>query len=98
MNAMKLLNEDYYIDTIDLPKEKNALVRMRARLIGQRGKIKKYIENSTGTTISIYGKTACIIGKDDRIASEAIKMILDGKEISAVYKFLDKMKNEREIL
>jgi len=96
-NAFVLLNEDYYIDTIKLPKEKNILSRIRARIIGRRGYVKRYIENSTNTLISIYGKTVCIIGKDTNIASESIKMILNGKKLSTVFKFLEKRKKEEMI-
>ena len=96
-NSLKLLDEDFFIDTVELPRNKKALERIRARIIGTDGYVKKYIENSTDTTISVYGKTACVIGRDTDDAVEAIKMIVKGSRLNTVFKFLKKRKEEKAI-
>jgi ribosomal RNA assembly protein len=53
------------------------------------------IENFSGCAVSIYGKTASMIGKYDQleIAREAIKMIIRGAKHSKVYTFLFQAKS-----
>ncbi len=97
-NAFKLLNEDYFIDTVEIPGEKNVLERLRARVIGTHGDVKKQIEQSTHTTISVYGKTVCIIGRETEDATEAVKMIVNGRRLNTVFKFLKKRKEEKVML
>ena len=96
-NSLKLLNEDFFVDTIELPRDKKTLERIRARIIGTDGYVKKYIEHATDTIISVYGKTACVIGRDTGDAVEAIKMIVKGSRLNTVFKFLKKRKEEKVI-
>jgi ribosomal RNA assembly protein len=96
--AMNLLDEEYYLETIEIKdytgKSRSRMITLKGRVIGTKGKTKKLIENYTQTKLAIYGKTICIIGKWDRvmIAKKAIDMLLSGKLHTTVYRFLEKTK------
>jgi len=92
-NALLLKNDDYAISIIDLSKyapTKNALVRIRGRIIGRKGKARLLIEELTGTKISVYGKTVTIIGPWDKvgIAEEAIRRLAEGARHATVFDWL----------
>lgn len=97
-DALNLLDEEYYFETIDIKdyakKSRDRLITLRGRVIGTKGKTKELIEKSAEVKISIYGKTIGIIGKWDRvvIAKKAIEMILLGSLHSTVYRFLQRQK------
>jgi ribosomal RNA assembly protein len=94
--AMNLLDEEYYLETIEIKdyagKSRNRMITLKGRVIGTEGKTKKIIEKYTGTKIAIYGKTISIIGKYDSvmIARKAIEMLLSGRLHTTVYRFLEK--------
>ncbi|MGC8812254.1 MAG: KH domain-containing protein [Candidatus Aenigmatarchaeota archaeon] len=96
--ALNLLDEEYYLEIIDLKdyakKSRNRLITLRGRVIGTEGKTKKLIEKYADVKISIYGKTISIIGKWDKImiAKKAIEMLLSGSLHSSVYRFLEKQR------
>ena len=85
-----LLDENATLLVIQLPKERNALVRTKARIIGTRGKAKRKIEHMTGAEIAVYGKTVSVIGEYGHAhrARIAIEMLLNGSPHKNVYKFL----------
>lgn len=95
-DALNLLDEDYYLETVDIKefsgKSKNRMITLRGRVIGKEGKTKKLIEKYADVKISIYGKTIGIIGKWSAImiAKKAIEMILLGSLHSTIYRFLEK--------
>jgi ribosomal RNA assembly protein len=82
---------DYLLYTIPLTKNKKDLIRIRARIIGTSGKIKRKIESVTKTRISVFGKTVSIIGKEDGLerARHAVEKLIEGKTHSMVFKFLE---------
>ncbi|MCS7105876.1 MAG: KH domain-containing protein [Candidatus Aenigmarchaeota archaeon] len=95
--ALNLLDEDYYLEIInikDYSKSRNRMITLRGRVIGSEGKTKRLIEKYADVKVSIYGKTISIIGKWDKImiAKKAIEMILSGSLHSSVYKFLEKQR------
>ncbi len=97
--AMKLLSEDYTLELINLSdylRTPKALTRQKARIIGTKGKTRRYIESATGTHLSVYGKSVAIIGGYDevQVAREAVLMLVQGKPHSAVYRFLDRKARE----
>ncbi len=105
--AMKLLNDEYVLEIVDLRDyvgpSKNALQRIRGRLIGERGRARTYIESRTGTDISIYGHTAAIIGRyyDIIPAKEAIVSLASGSRHSTAYRRMERKiaeMREREVL
>lgn len=98
--ALKLLDDDFILEIINLPdfvgKSKKAILRQKGRIIGREGRTKEIIHEMTGVEISVYGKTVALIGDMERIqvAKEAVQMILDGVRHKSVYAFLEKKKNE----
>jgi len=98
--ACKLLDENYRFDLIrigDLASPKR-LKQIKGRLIGQKGKMRTAIEESTDVFISIYGKTVSIIGRIENIdtAKRAIDMILEGRQLGTVFKFLEMNQTRRK--
>ncbi len=94
--ALKLLQDDYVLEIIDIRRfvgaRKNALKRMRGRLIGEKGKARSYIEGRTNTHISVYGHTVSIIGRtyDVVAAREAVFSLLEGSMHSTAYRAMEK--------
>lgn len=94
--AWRILNDDQIIITIDLKTvvgdSQNHLTRIKGRVIGEEGKVKKNIEEMTGTNISVYEDYIAIIGDYDgaNLAREAVEMLIQGRQHSTVYKYLDR--------
>jgi len=89
--AFRLLNEEETLEIIELTEFTDKKMKViKARLIGTKGKTRKLIENFSGCSVSVYGKTVCIIGNFEQmnIAREAIKMVIRGSKHSKVYGFL----------
>ncbi len=89
-NAMRLLDEENTLDIIQLPSDKASLKRIRSRLIGSEGRARRNIEKFTHTKISIYGKTAAIIGSYDDVekAKDALEKLVSGARHKSVYKHI----------
>ncbi|MEM7826955.1 MAG: KH domain-containing protein [Candidatus Aenigmatarchaeota archaeon] len=88
-DASKLF-KDCTLYVIPISKNKRTLYRIKARIIGKNGKIKKRIEMMTGVKISVYGKTVSIIGKGDEleVARNALERIIAGESHASVFRFL----------
>ena len=80
--ALKLLNQDYYLDIINLEHDSNRLRQIRGRVIGEGGRTRRVIEQSTLSYISVQGKT--------------IAMLIDGNRHSTVYKLLENHRIEKK--
>ncbi len=99
-HAMRLFQDDTYLDIIDLTefvgKSQKDLERVRARIIGTGGKTRRSIEEATGVHVSILGKTVGLIGEIAEVAlsREAVEMILAGAAHGTVYKFLERKRKE----
>ena len=93
--AFRLFDEDVYLRGFDIRdyagKNPKHVRRLRARLIGSKGKTRRVLEELTNTEISIYGNTIYIIGSLEElgIAETATDMLLSGSEHAAVYRFLE---------
>ena len=63
--AIRLLDDDHFFEMVDIReyvgKRSNQQRRVRARIIGRQGKIRKLIEQLTNTQISIYNSTVVIV-------------------------------------
>ncbi|RLE51729.1 MAG: RNA-processing protein [Candidatus Methanomethylicota archaeon] len=92
--AFRLMDEDQILDIIDLTQyagsSRNALTRIKGRIIGEKGKTRRIIEEHTGTYISVYENTVAIIGEYERvrIARHAIEMLANGAQHRTVYSYL----------
>lgn len=99
--AQSLLRDDFSFELIYLPDitgdSEKAMKRMRARVIGTKGKARIYMETLTDTSISVYGKTIGILGLSEDVhdAKEAILKILTGSSHAAVYNFLERLKSKK---
>jgi ribosomal RNA assembly protein len=101
--AMRLLEDDVYLEVIDIRefsgKKKNSVRRVRGRIIGTRGKTRRLIEELSGAEVSVYGNTVSIIGDflEMDIARNAITMLLSGSEHSTVYHYLERRRVDIKI-
>ena len=98
--ALKLTDDDIVLDVIDLRetfgRNERDIARLKGRVIGREGKIRRLIEEMTDAKISIYGHTISMLGEYETVtaAREAIELLLKGKQHSTVYKLLRKIKSE----
>ncbi|HIH21368.1 MAG: RNA-processing protein [Candidatus Diapherotrites archaeon] len=101
-HALKLLDENYYLDIIDIEdfvgKREKELLSKKGRLIGKQGKVREKIEEETGCLVSVYGKTVSIIGTPEsmEIARKAVEMILKGSSIEYVFRGLNAGRERQE--
>jgi len=93
IRAYRLLDEEQEIAVIELGKNAS---RVRARLIGTKGKARKRIEYKTGANISVQGKTVAIIGGYDQLdkARQAVNMLIDGTSHVFVFRWLEEICDE----
>ena len=91
--ARNLLHEDFMLVIIDLKamfgKEKER-DRMKARVIGTKGKAKKSIEEISGAYLCIYEHTVGIVGRIDEVtaAERAVLALLAGFAHGTAYHIL----------
>lgn len=88
--AELLENQDYYFEYIDIGEifsSKKRIMQVKARIIGENGKTKSYIESVSGAKISVYGDTISFIGTALQIeeAKTAINTLLDGGSHKLAY-------------
>lgn len=99
-DALKLLSDEYELETIDLKditgKDQDDMRRIKARVIGEKGKTRKFIEEYTGVIMSIHESYISFIGPFDQVnvARKAVELIIVGKEHQSVYKYLDRAEKE----
>ncbi len=91
--AIKIItkNKSYFmINLKEFSNTPNGIARIKARIIGEEGKVKKEVESATECSISVYGKTIGIIGDYDTIeyAKEAITKLIKGSQHSTVFNYL----------
>lgn len=97
--ALLLTKQDYSLELIeikDFAKTKKQIIRKRGRVIGEKGRGRRTIEDLTDTHISVYGKTVGIIGRvEDVIAAKrAVEALLGQATHASVYKLLEKRRRE----
>ena len=101
--ARRLLEEGTALEVIDLRnyagRSVNALERIRGRVIGEKGKSRRVIEELTGCHLSVYGRTVAIIGEAGEVqfASEAVKSLATGSQHKTVYNTLQKARTRRKM-
>ena len=94
-----MLKQDYIFEVVDLSeyvKSKDAMVRLKGRVIGKEGKSRRLIEELTECNISVFGKTISIIGPPESAANarQAVESLLRGSTHANVYKWLEKRRRE----
>jgi len=98
--ALKLLGDEFTFELIRLEEftgSEKELRRKKGRVIGEKGKAQRVIEDLTETDMTVYGKTISIIGPYDgvHLAKEAIVRLLGGARHSSVYRFLENARGQR---
>ena len=94
--AIQLLDDHHFFELVDIRKyvgkRSNQQRRIRGRIIGSDGKIRKLIEGLTDTQITIYNSTVVLVGEEIGLgnARQAIEMLAGGSEHGTVIKFLEK--------
>jgi ribosomal RNA assembly protein len=102
-NAFKLFSDDFYFEIMnikDYAKTQKHIIRLRARVIGSKGKTRELIGELSGAKLSVYGNTISIIGDVEQVqvARKAVDMLLSGSEHSVVYRYLERMRRETKYL
>ncbi len=98
--AFSLMDDDIVLDIIDLRevfgKNERDIERLKGRVIGREGKIRRLLEEMTKAKVSVYGHTISMLGDYETVtaAREAIELLLKGKQHSTVYRLLRKIKSE----
>ena len=76
--ALALVEDDIVLDIIDLRetfgKNEREIARLKGRVIGREGKIRRLIEEMTDAKVSVYGHTISMLGEYETVtaAREAI--------------------------
>jgi len=93
-NSLSVIDLRYYVG-----KSANSLARVKSRLIGEKGKSRRTIEELAGSYISIYGHYVGIIGTSEQITltTEAITRICSGRSHKNVYNFLQEIRRKAKI-
>ena len=100
--AMKLIEDDYELEIFNLflilGKSDKKIKRIKGRLIGRNGEMRKAIEKYSESYLSVYGKTVSIISNYEnlQIARKSVSMLINGKPHHTVLKFLEKRYNEKK--
>ena len=93
--AFYLLDEDNVLVVIDLKNllgdNQNTLKRIKGRIIGEKGRARRTLEEMTGTKIVVGKYHVAIIGSYERAmaAKKAIEMLAEGRQHGTVYRHLD---------
>ena len=101
--AIRLLEDGNFFEMVDLKdfvgKRSHQHRRIRARIIGSQGKIRRLIENLTDVEITIYKSTVVLVGDADGLglARQAIEMIAGGSEHGSVLAFLERSRKRMKV-
>ena len=94
--AIRLLEDENFFEMVDLKdfvgERSHQQRRIRARIIGSQGKVRKLIENLTDVEITIYKSTVVLVGDAEGIglARQAVEMLAGGSEHGTVLSFLER--------
>jgi ribosomal RNA assembly protein len=100
--ALRLKDMDYELEIFNLVKilgrSDKKLKRIKGRLIGRNGEIRKAIERYAECFVSIFGKTVSVIADYEnlQIARKAINMIINGMPHHTVLRFLEDRYSEKQ--
>ncbi|MHA2037209.1 MAG: KH domain-containing protein [Promethearchaeota archaeon] len=100
--AMKLTEENYDLEVFNLlsilGKSEKHIKRVKGRIIGRGGEMRRAIERFAESFVSVYGKTVSIIAiyEDLQISRRAINMLIKGIPHHTVLRFLENKYNEKK--
>lgn len=99
-HAMKLEDENYVLDVIDLKqmvKDHERLKSVAGRIIGKDGSTRRAIEEITKCNISIKDSFVSSIGPYENIQliHEALEMLIKGSSHKSFYSYLERNKSSQ---
>ena len=100
---MRLLEGENSLHIIDLRefagKSSSQIERIKGRIIGEGGRVRKNIEELSGASISVYGRTVSIIGEGSQLRSavHAITSLSSGSTHGKVYNYLQDSRRRLKI-
>ncbi len=87
--AEKLEHDDCYFELIDIARlgSEKRITQMKARVIGDKGRTKAYIESVSGAKLAVHGDTISFIGTATQIneAKTAVDTLLKGSTHKLAY-------------
>ncbi len=103
VEAYKLLDDNYYFKFInikDLLKNDSEMKRIKARIIGEDGKTKAYIEEVSGVVLSLYENTLGIIGTTEQlaIATAALQVLVEGGTHKKAYRIMESLRKKYRMM
>lgn len=100
--AELLMREGYELAVFNLMtilgKSRKRIKRIKGRIIGRGGEIRKAIEKYAECFVSVYGKTVSIVSDYENlpIARKAINMLISGAPHHTVLRYLEDKYNEKK--
>lgn len=96
-NAIKLEDETFVLDTIDVKsyvKDHNRLKVVMGRIIGKEGSTRKLIEEITKCSVSVKDHYVSVIGPYENtiLVHEALDMLIKGASHKSLYSYLERNK------
>lgn len=94
-NAMKLEDESYVFDIIDvkiLVKDHIKLKKVLGRVIGKEGSTRKVMEDLTNCSVSVKDHFVSVIGpyENTLVVHDALKMLIQGASHKTFYSYLER--------
>jgi ribosomal RNA assembly protein len=102
-NAMRVIQGEISLRILDLRqfagKSPSQIERIKSRIIGEGGRVRKNIEDLSGAKISLYGRTVAIIGDGPQLRSamHAITSISSGSTHGKVYNELQESRRRQKL-
>lgn len=102
-HAQALFSDQMYLAVIEIREytgnRSERQRQIRGRVIGEKGKTRKMLEDLTGCNLAIMGNTVSIIGELENVdgAKRAVDMLLAGSEHSTVYSFLERKRRQSRL-
>lgn len=102
VKAMKLMEDTFELEIFDLfsilGKSDKRIKRIKGRIIGRNGEMRKAIERFAESFLSVYGKTASLIADYEnlQVSRKAVSMLINGMPHHAVLKFLEDKYNDKK--
>ena len=100
--ALKLMEETYELEIFNLltilGKSEKRVKRLKGRVIGRNGEMRKAIEKYGESFVSVYGKTISLIADYEnlQISRKAVSMLINGMPHHTVLKYLENKYNEKK--
>ncbi len=98
--AFKLVDDEMMVlDVISLSEYEEDLQRIKGRIIGKKGKMRKLIEELLGVNVIVGNKEVAIIGDAESVsvAREAIFKLIEGAQHSTVQRFLERKRRDLKL-